>query len=319
MVCVGAHLKYRLEIAYLRSSAHRLQGPSFIYKQLEAIRLRKSMRELGCKDPAFEIDAKDDAHVWADALGVRTPQLLGRFEDVHQIDWIAAPEKFVLKPTKGSASTGVYLLSRRDKRWWNAVTQCSLSHADIVRDIESLAQSHQMSASLIMEELIEDPRCPGGQPIDYKVGMFFGRVGLIEAKAHRVDAQGRVRAGWRNFDPSWRDIGNVYAEFDLDQTVPPPIHREELLDIARRVSASIPRPYLRVDLLDDEKGPILGEVTPEPGGEYLPHPRMDRLLGRYWEDAEARLSVRAARAGSLHPTDEPIGEALNLQPLPARP
>jgi hypothetical protein len=292
-----------------RATTSSLREPSFIYKSLEAERERRLMRELGCKDPAFEVDAKDDMHAWARRLGVRTPRLLALHDDVRRLDWDDVPDRFVLKPTRGTVSTGVYLLARDGGGWRDLLSRRALSSDDIVREVAALVAREQVSASFLLEELVEDPRFPGEQPVDYKVWTFFGRVGLIEAKSHDTDGAGRRTAAWRDFDPDWNDLGNIFND-DHDPSIPPPLHADELLDLARRASAAIPRPFLRVDMLDGADGPVLGEITPEPGGYNWPPARLDRLLGRYWEDAEARLKVRAARAGTLSPADQPLLEAL---------
>ncbi|KAE8764885.1 ATP-grasp fold amidoligase family protein [Georgenia thermotolerans] len=302
-------VRARVERTYRRTTTARLQEPSFVYKNLEAVRVRRIMRELGCKDPAFDVDAKDDMHAWARRLGVRTPHLLAVHDDVRSLDWADLPDRFVLKPTRGTVSTGVYLLHREGERWRDLLTRRTLAAEEIRREVAGLVEAKEASASFLLEELVEDPRFPGEQPPDYKVWTFFGRVGLIESKSHLLDADGRPTAGWRYFDPDWNDLGNVLND-DCDPALPPPLHADELLELARTISAAIPRSFLRVDLLDSADGPVLGEITPEPGGEVLLAPALDRLLGGYWEDAEARLKVRAARAGTLTPADRPLDEAL---------
>lgn len=305
---LAARLRNRLGRTRRRFTTAALREPSFSYKELEAQRERRLMRELGCKDPAFEVDAKDDMHAWAVRLGLPTPRLLASYDDVRFLDWGSLPDRFVLKPTRGTVSAGVYLLVRDGDGWRDLLSRRVLGESDIAQEIAELLKAETVSASFLVEELVEDPRLPGEQPVDYKVWTFFGRVGLIEAKFHGIDRQGRPAATWRNFDTSWTDLGNLFNE-DYDDSIPAPLHGPELLDVARRVSAAIPRPFLRVDLLDSADGPVLGEITPEPGGDNSLPPRLDRLFGRYWEDAEARLKVRAARSGIMSPTDEPQSEA----------
>ncbi|PFG38845.1 teichuronopeptide biosynthesis TupA-like protein [Georgenia soli] len=293
---------------YRNATTARLRQPSFTYKSREAARVRRLMRELGVKDPAFEVDGKDDLHAWARSFGVRTPRLLAVHEHVREIDWSALPDRFVLKPTRGASSAGVLLLTRRGGDWLDLVTGRDLTEQGVVTELESLAARKEVSAAVLLEELIEDPRFPGAQPPDYKVSTFFGRIGFIEAKSHGY-ADGRPVARWRVFGPDWTDLGNGFND-EQDHTIPPPLHAEELLEVAARVSAAIPRPYLRVDMLDSADGPVLGEITPEPGNDPVARSGLDRPLGELWEDAEARLKVRAARAGFLSPAHEPLPEGL---------
>ncbi len=305
---VAKRMRNRLGRTQRRIATAALREPSFNYKNLEARRERRLMRELGCQDPAFEVNAKDDMHAWAVRLGLRTPQLVAVHDDVRHLNWGALPDRFVLKPTRGTVSTGVYLLVRDGDGWRDLLSRRVLCAADIGREIAELVELERISASFLVEELVEDPRFPGEQPVDYKVWTFFGRVGLIEAKFHGSDQRGRPATTWRHFDACWNDLGNLFNE-EYNDSVPTPLHAPELLDLARRASAAIPRPFLRVDLLDSAEGPVLGEITPEPGGDMSLPPRLDHVLGRYWEDAEARLKVRAARAGMLSPMDQPQSEA----------
>jgi hypothetical protein len=309
MATLSSRLRARAVETYLWAAASRLRGPSYTYKTREAIRVRHMMTGLGCKDPAFEIDGKTDTHAWAAKLGVRTPRLLHVVDDLHDLDWRALPDRVVLKPVKATASAGVYLLTRSGAEWTDLMGRRTVDEQLVRREAHELVSAGSVSRSFLVEELVEDPRRPGRQPLDYKVSMFFGRVGIIEVKDHIDDGQGGAGASWRVFDEHWRDAGNVFLERDFDTTLPPPVHRDALLDMARRVSAAIPRAYVRIDLFDDADGPVLGEVTPEPGNPDVVAPRMDRVLGELWEEAEARLRVRAARAGLLSPTEEPQLEA----------
>lgn len=60
---LATRLRHRAIKTYLDGTSQRLRRPSYTYKSLEAARIRRRMRELGYKDPAFAVDAKDDAHV----------------------------------------------------------------------------------------------------------------------------------------------------------------------------------------------------------------------------------------------------------------
>ena len=90
----------------------------------------------------------------------------------------------------------------------------------------------------------------------------------------------------------------------------------ELLALASLVSAAVPRASLRVDLFEDADGPVLGELTPEPGGPVFVRSDIDRMLGSLWEDAEARLRVRAGRAGTLNPVGVPLVRPMSEGPVP---
>lgn len=306
---IHTRLRRRLGRAHLEVMSRRLQQPSFTYKALEAARVRRTMREHGQKDPAFSIDSKDEAHVWLERLGVRRPALLGSVEHPSRIDWDALPDGVVVKPARGTVGTGVHLLSRREDGWYEIAHGTRVTSEEVGHGLTRLLDDGDVRGPVVLEELVNDPRMPEGGPIDYKVHTFFGRVGLVECKRRTPGPDGGAISAFTVYDETWRPLGNLFGEDVHDRTIPPPRDPDQLLELARRVSSAVPRPYLRVDLMEDESGPVVGELTPEPGGSVLIERAQDRRLGEMWEEAEARLRVRAARAGLLDPVTETLPEA----------
>ncbi|MGV8967509.1 MAG: ATP-grasp fold amidoligase family protein [Cellulomonas sp.] len=295
------------EYRILRS--RELRAPSFTYKRLESVRTVQAMRDYDCADPVFSINGKDKTHDWARELGVRTPELVGIYAHIIDLPWDDLPARSVLKPVRGSTSMGVFLLQRVDGGWRDLRLGRFLTTHDVTREYLVQVASGDISAAVLVEKLIVDPRVPDQPPIDYKIYTFFGRVGLTIAKGHERDGQGGSVDAYRIFDTQWRDLGDAFAGIRLDPMIPPPVRGEEMLEFARRISGAVPRGLLRVDVFEDEDGPVLGEVTPEPGGPVIVRPDVDRMLGQEWEEAEARLRVRFARAGQLSPGLVPQAEA----------
>jgi len=295
--------EYRL----LRS--RELRAPSYTYKRLESARTLRLMHEYDCTDPVFSINGKDKTHDWARELGVRTPELVGIYADIADLPWDSVPERFVLKPFRGSTSMGVFLLERVDGGWRDLNSGRVVASHDVEQEYRALVTSGAISADVLVERLIVDPRFPGLPPIDYKIYTFYGRVGLIAAKAHGWDGRGGSVAAFKIFDSEWRDLGDAFAGIPLDPLIPAPVRAAETLELASLIGSAVPRGLLRVDLFEDEDGPVLGEVTPEPGGPVLVRSDVDQMLGRMWEEAEARLRVRLARAGQLSPGRAPQAEA----------
>lgn len=310
---VPARLQRRAARAYRHQRSGAVREPSFNYKALEAARIREQLRAYGVKDPAFYVDSKDDAHAWLTRLGERTPQLLGSYEGADLIPWDDLPDRCVVKPARGTSSTGVYLLVRRPQGWREITAGRDLTQVELVVELSALYAQGELAGPVLVEELVDDPRTPDGGPIDYKVHTFFGRVGLIECKLRLPGDDGEPVSWFCIYDETWRELGNLFIDSHYAAAIPPPRAPHRLLDVARRVSAAIPRPYLRVDLMEDSSGPAVCEITPEPGGSVLVDHRTDRRLGLLWEDAEVRLRVRAVGTGLLDPVDEPLPEA-SLRP-----
>ena len=311
MPTVLQRVRRRLVHEYRSAWTHRPHSPSFAYKTREMQRIRARMRELGTKDPAYLIDAKDDAHEWARAMDFRVPRIHATLPSIDAVDWERLPDEVVLKPARGTIGEGVHLLCRDGPRWHELSSRRSLSPDDVVAGYRRLEDDGSVSREVVLEELVVDPRCPDDPPLDYKVMTFYGVVGLIEVKRRLPgDAHG---AAWKVFDPSWRSLANPFNDYETDESIAPPVHADGILDLAARVSAAVPRPCLRVDLYEDAEGPLLGEVTPEPGGDLVIRRDVDAHLGRLWEEAESRLRVRFARDGVLTP-DRLSPEPSDLDP-----
>lgn len=298
MPTVPQRLRRRFVHEYRSARTHQVRSPSFAYKTREMQRIRGRMRDLGTKDPAYLIDAKDDAHAWARELGFRTARMYAVLPSVEVVDWAGLPDEVALKPARATSGAGVHLLRREGDRWRELGSGRSLSPDDIVAGYRRLERAGSVSPEVLLEELVVDPTCPDDPPIDYKVMTFYGEVGLIEVKRRRRGARGGC---WKVFDSSWRSLKNPFNDYVTDESISPPVHADGILDLASRVSLAVPRPYLRIDLYEDAAGPLLGEVTPEPGGDLDIRPDVDAHLGALWEEAEVRLRVRFAKDGVLTP------------------
>lgn len=292
-------------------------APSFLARREELRRIRVIGHELGVRDPVFAVNGKIDAHAWAVRLGVRPAAVLAHAATPQEIPWASLPPQFVVKPVRGAGSRGVYLLRRHGTGYRDLVRGLDLGPGSVAEQLSALAADGRVSGELVVEELVQDPRRPGLGPVDWKFSTFFGRVGLIEAKATRPGGD----PVWKLFDDRWADLGRGYGRIpgirspppNLDSSIQAPVHAGALMSVAQRISAAVPRPFVRVDLYDSVAGPVFGELTPEPGGPVHGfRADIDRFLGHCWEEAEARLMVRGIRAGILAPADGPLPESMPL-------
>lgn len=287
----------------------RSRPPSFASKYAEQRRVRAVAEDLGVTDPVWHINAKGAASAWVEAFGARRPQVLGVYADVRDVPWDRLPDRVVVKPDRGAGGQGVRLLERQGSAWRDVLLDRQVTSEVLVDRLRSFADRGIVSRSTVVEEMVDDPQRPRQVPVDWKFYTFFGTVGLVLARAPVVDARRRLRPGWRMFDAQWRDLGQVYSGHLRDDSIAPPLHADELLSLAQRLSASVPRPFLRVDLYDDHDGAVFGELTPQPGGEQRFRRDVDRRLGEHWEMAEARIFARAVTAGVYTPATAPVPES----------
>lgn len=164
MPTVPQRLRRRIVHEGRSALLHRLRSPSFAYKTREMQRLRVRMRALGMKDPAYLVDAKDDAHEWARELGFRTPRIHATLPSIEAVDWAGLPDEVVLKPVRATSGSGVHLLRRAGTRWRELGSGRLLSPDEIVRDYRRLERSGTISGELLLEELVVDPRSPDSPP-----------------------------------------------------------------------------------------------------------------------------------------------------------
>lgn len=298
---------WRVRRRVLRASP---RGPSFTTRYAGARRVSSMARELGGREPVWDINRKQDAYRWVDALGVRHPMVIGEFPDVSSLDWSSLPDRCVIKPASGAGGIGVFLLERRGDTWQELRTARPVTPEVVTAQLVTLARGKKGPAPVIVEEMVTDSRRPGTAPVDWKFYTFFGAAPVAVAKAPTTEGPGQVRTRWKMFDSSWSDLGrDAFTGRDYDATIAPPRNRAALQAMAVHISAAVPRSFLRVDLYDDDRGPLFGELTPQPGGRQLFRRDIDALLGRHWEEAEARLLLRSIRAGVLAPAASELPES----------
>lgn len=252
------------------------------------------------REPVWEINDKAAARRWADQLGVRRPAVHGELSAIEAVDWSTLPDRCVIKPVSGAGSLGVHLLERRGDAWQELRSGRSVTADQVRATVRGLTDSGKISGPVVVEGLVEDPQRRGRAPVDWKFYTFFGHVPLVTARAHVPGAPGDRRVLVRVFDSAWDDMGSdAYLGDAYDASVQLPRHGDALRSMAARISAAVPRAFLRVDLYEDDDGPVFGEITPYPGGSQRFRRDIDRELGASWEESEARVLVRAARAGVL--------------------
>ena len=310
---VGAQLTDLVGRVRARLLRSRAGGPSYLDKLEGARRTSRIAGQLGTREPVWDINDKLSAYEWVDRLGVRRPVVHGQFSDIGAVDWSSLPDRCVLKPVSGAGSLGVHLLERRGTAWQELRAARSVTPEQVRTAVRNLAEENKVSAQVIVEELVDDPQRPGAAPVDWKFYTFFGHVSIVQARAHVHGTDGRGRVNVKIFDTSWRDLGSdSYLGSAYDASIPPPRNGAALMSMAARISAAVPRAFLRVDLYEDEEGPVFGEITPYPGGGQRFRRDIDRMLGACWEESEARLLVRGARAGVLSPATVELPESATV-------
>jgi hypothetical protein len=273
------------------------------------------------RDPFRPPDNKLWARKVAEACGVGLPELYGVFGSPAEIPFADLPERVVLKPTSLTDRRGVFLLERREAGYFDRISGTVLGAAGIVDHLgKLLAKFPRRPTTVIAEELVETET---PIPIDYKLFVFGGEVSLIEhinrnTRSKRVlfydgafrpmDVEGKIKLNFR------------LACFDRPR---PPRHPEAMVAAARRLARHIETPFTRIDFYAGRQGPVLGEITPTPGGAYFGSTyrltdRYDAELGGRWAAAAEALGQPAPRITGRAPIRERARQKVSIGALELR-
>jgi hypothetical protein len=253
-----------------------LRRPSFLYKLNE--RRRKVEKDPGIVGPAGD---KLATYRMAGQHGFAVAELITIADRVEDVEWDMLPPSFVVKPTDGYFSRGVFAVADG----WSVFDGEPFSRARAASTIRSLAERGVVSGPVVVEELLADE---DSVPDDWKVYAFHGQVELVLQK--RMNGS-RDPSDWRYkwWDGSLEAVGPIRWDMTHDPSLPAPRRPEALITMASEVSLALDTPFVRVDLFDCTDGVFLGELTPRPGGKHVFAEEWDVRLGAAWEDAELRL------------------------------
>lgn len=271
--------------------------PSYRYK-LEEMKRRGTLlsSQFDLRDPLFDINDKYQAYDFADRHGVDHPIVYGAYGSIDEVQWNDLPHAFVLKTRWGSSNIGVKALIRDGADGYQDLLRSRpWSTEEILEDQRRKEGEGLVSESLFAEELITKE----GQPRiadDWKFYCFNGRVGLSMQRDVRGTAD---MSEWRfRFrDRQWNDLGPIKFVDRLDPSLEDPRYPDELIALAEKLSVIIGRPFIRIDLFESDRGPVLGEFTPAPGPPEVFTPEVDEMLGTLWEEAEAQRFANEIETG----------------------
>lgn len=272
------HLTHPMVRRLERNGLSLHSGLSFRATMLE----QSEARRLGIFRPAWKLDNKRAAYEFIDALGVRRPKSDGK---IRRIDTLEPDSPLVIKPVRATGSRGVYisyssdrvthLRDQRELGSWEKM----LAHAGRLMSQE---RANPVPDRWLVEELILEDAAEHRPATDLKFYAFYGEVILVR-ESRRVDSGQHVTF--------WRPDGTIASTgHDRDPVLeqaqgPTP----EQLEQVSRISAEIPVPFMRIDMLRGEHELVFGEFTPRPGHFDEFNDEWDRRFGEAWASAEARI------------------------------
>jgi len=224
------------------------------------------------------IISKDDGYRFAKELKLTVSETL--------CQGVAATELplrkgIAVKPVNSEGGRGVYLIHEEDH------IQCVKS-GNILTSIEALKssidddlRSNLVTSNLWMAEKIiyeDSARKIAGR--DFKFYCFYGKCPVV-LEVVRYPFKGYT---WWSEQRKSISVGK-YESLDFKGMSPP----AEYIDLAKRISLSIPAPFIRIDFIHSEEGCFFGEFTGHPGDYERFSIEYDLILGEEYLHAEARL------------------------------
>ncbi|MCP8970121.1 ATP-grasp fold amidoligase family protein [Ectobacillus ponti] len=180
--------------------------------------------------------------------------LIGVFDDVNQIRMDSLPDSFVLKANHGS-SWNILVKEKRNFNWEAKKKRVrSWLQTDFGKKTGE-PNYNNIQPKIIIEEFIKDPT---GDLKDYKIFCFHGEPKFIQVDGNRFTSHKRDL-----YDLNWDRIPVQWRYPNLKEPVSKPQRLNELLDIARQLSADFA--FVRVDLYYTNEQIFFGELTFTPG------------------------------------------------------
>jgi hypothetical protein len=240
--------------------------------------------------PIWATNSKLDARAFVEGLGLRVPELYAGPSELEEAQGWALPEACVVKPNDGAVAQGVLPLVHEGtayrsllgdgRRPWPA--WCLWLAQVARRKPRTFPHPDNIRGPWLLEELVLTPE--RGLPYEWKFYVIGGTVRFcaqFQRDAQRPRATHRTRRCYRD-----RDMHPIPGGVKLDRgqdVLPGPRHPEALVAMAETIARALPAPFVRIDLYEDDAGPVFSEITPEPGGNHDAfRPEWDRRLGEAW-------------------------------------
>jgi hypothetical protein len=257
--------------------------PSFVRQTYADRRINRHMRDRNYPDRGNLVARKLKAYSFAQSHGVRVPRILGIWNSPGKIDWSLLPDHVVIKSNTGSWGEGVFPLQRVDGAWTVFTTSTPIAPEDVVGRLDERRAGGRIGGPFFAEELLDGGR-DNALPVEVRVSAFYGEVSHALLR-HVPEVGNRESVKARRIMIDGVAIKGEEAADDIDV----PDSLDELVEVARRLSLHIPRPYVRIDLYDVAGEVVFGELTPRPGSPSSVGAELDRRLGELWERAQARV------------------------------
>lgn len=267
-IAFGALLPHQVRSAYFRSRLQPQLKTCVSFRSLMSMRTVR--RDIGGINQEWLLNDKVTGTEFARSAGIACPLRHGVFsrEAIPDLDEI------VIKPVKGTKSRGVFI--HHDKRFIELKSGAVLDSRAVLEERMRVFPA----ADWLIEEFLPDVQLGGAPARDLKFYCFYGRVFMAMEVLRYPDYQ----CCWWSRAGCQIETGYL-GEFRFNGLG---FDSAELAAV-EHLSAQIPAPFMRIDMLKSSRGTLFGEFTPRPGEYDKFNAATDYELGKEFLLAESRL------------------------------
>jgi len=271
LISLRIQRRYRLYWNTLRMSPHTASRCKYKHRTRDA-----PLESWHCC-PLWQrqLTNKLNAREFAAMHSVAVPELYWSGRPTEDLPFDDLPEAYVLRPTAGTRSEGVYLMNGDV----DLLSGRTLASDDLRRELREWFRTRSRRELILAEEFLRTPDGCVASPVEYKVYVFGDVIGLITAVQ-----RGREGRSWSCYREDWsRFDWPIFKGRASDSAIPRPESLDEICSVARRLGRSFGS-FVRVDLYETNRGVVFGEfcATPNLGRAFSGDG--DRYLGQLWEE-----------------------------------
>ncbi|QNL51645.1 hypothetical protein H8S90_08765 [Olivibacter sp. SDN3] len=218
---------------------------------------------------------KLNAKEFAQLNGCKTSELYWKGRNVEKIDFSTLPAQYVIRPTRGSGCTGVFLMNDG----LNLLDNKRYSPEEIVLLLRACV-SEFPNQHILVEEFLQNEAGEYLIPVDYKFYCFNGKIAGISV-INRFGNHGGTRSF---FNEDWIPMKPLLFSFPYDNISEQakPKCFDEMVEQVKKLS-KIYGIFVRIDFYATSKGAVFGEFTPTPGLGMGFTKFGQKLFTAYWD------------------------------------
>jgi hypothetical protein len=232
-------------------------------------------------NPYTAVSSKLGGTAFMRSLGHAVPEVYGTYPSLNDIPRFEdLPRAFVLKPTRGWAGAGVFLM--RDG--FDLKRKRHLTRAELIQTAQSYTGFgvQGIAGPWVAEELLFNFDDPDKAALDYKFFCFGPKVAAIQIN-QRSGLKDPEYLVWLR-DCDWQPLScqlRWQQQPERSALTKPPF-LNEMLKMASDAGGRL-NIFLRIDLFASHRGPVFCEFTAYPHSGIGYTPRADAWLGSLWK------------------------------------